>query len=242
MIAPPPVSDAPIDVDHALNFAFFTGAVLAVLLTLSAVICIQWLRRLTRWIWWLYTPQGRRSTAKHEAGHALVASVLGAEIVGVSVYRRAVDGDLGLSVHRNPLIAADTLEDVWQMLVREIAVCLAGGMAERKWSNIDAVAYSMGASKDLAKVQAMASLARFITHRPDPESEIKKALYDDIQTPNWQRAINDLASALLRSNGAGVTSPVDAKVVDQYMLQLPMVRSLAEARNTTNDPRNTVIP
>ncbi|NKB80222.1 hypothetical protein HED49_23780 [Ochrobactrum daejeonense] len=96
------------------------------LLTLSAVICIQWLRRLTRWIWWLYTPQGRRSTAKHEAGHALVASVLGAEIVGVSVYRRAVDGDLGLSVHRNPVIAADTLEDVWQMLVREIAVCLAG--------------------------------------------------------------------------------------------------------------------
>lgn len=169
-----------------------------------------------------------RSTARHEAGHILVALALDLNATEAVVFRLPdMNGVRGRICLDQTGIMNGSLLNIRSQLIRCASVFLAGSIIEHK-KNADNIEWNADGF-DLCQADNYISLGAGIW---DPGfhlmSALATALCHDTGTPAWQRAIGEAADSLARSP---VAIPADffKAIVIRHALSMPQTVALADA-------------
>lgn len=164
--------------------------------------------------------------ARHEAGHALVAVVLGMPLyeahVKVTPDAAGIGGHILIDSNRTP--TNDVLE-VLSGLLRQISVAVAGVLAEQPWPSARAARRRLGTQKDFADVCGhMFSVNLMRPQHGKAGDDIFEATWEDIRKPEWQAAKAELATALVATDV--VPADVVKDIAKRHELTLPCVQAV----------------
>lgn len=170
----------------------------------------------------------RERAARHEAAHALVASVLGVPFKDVRVLRETDwtgDGTTGFMV-ATPPPAPRPSAFLHGVLARKIAVLLAGVIGAHDGDGPICFTGGGGA-QDLARAETLSWAAADLAPERVLLDEVRAALLPALRSDSWRRAIEAGAGLLLDADGGAVPAGAFARVVRCFGLTLAPVEALA---------------
>ncbi len=171
----------------------------------------------------------RKMAARHEAAHALVASVLGMPMEGAWVLNdfdaHGIGGVVTLRVPLMPL----TTEALYGLLARKVAVSVAGVVGARGKRPMEAILHELKFQTDWTKATELSWIGASL--HPDRVLvwNVLEAMVPALQTMPWKRAIATAAKALLQAGGDPVPPETFAAIVRRFGLALPAVEAIAGA-------------
>ena len=165
-------------------------------------------------------------TARHEAAHALVASVLGLPLKEATVHRHSLANVLGTTT-LGPITAIPTMASLYKLIVFKIATNLAGNAWIPSNQSPDAVLCELADHPDLIESIQLAWIGHPLHREGWLPYDILKVLIPALHAPAWQEAIEAGAAALLQELGRPVPAAVFATIARNYDLTLPEVMALA---------------
>src|SRR5438270_1552820 len=133
----------------------------------------------------------RKNVARHEAAHALVASVV--EVPFHNVWIDGTGGGVTLSCPPH----LSTAEDIYNFIHRKIIILLAGVVGEKPGLSRKEALRHLEYHKDLADAVALAWVSDEIASNPKIWEAFLDRLIETINTQPWQSAIDEVASALV---------------------------------------------
>jgi hypothetical protein len=176
--------------------------------------------------------------ARHEAGHGLVAIVLGLPVQDVHVKvapdALGIGGFLRIEDNKQPMTDIDA---VLSHLLRRIAVEVAGVLAEENWPSARAACRRLGTQQDHAQACGhMFSVALIRPAHPEAGNHILDATWKDITPAAWINAIQELTDILVRD---GVV-PADTvrEIAQRFDLTMPCVEAVID--HVINDAPRSV--
>lgn len=173
----------------------------------------------------------RRMAARHEAGHALVAAVLGMHVSAATVPPRPDRFGVGGYVRYAPPEQPDDLQQLWRLVVRQMAASLAGVAAERAWQadplSKAAARIRLQTQGDWYQAREAARTANAISPRgEDLLFEVFDMLLISLSADPWRRAIAKAAGRLVQARRREVPGEAFAEIALRYDLRLPGVEAL----------------
>ena len=178
-----------------------------------------------RWFKFRHT-EAARVAARHESGHALVASVLGYPFDEVYIQDYKRHRGLGGGVVPTPRLEAEgDVAALCRAILVDIAVHVTGVLGEYNWETISLAAYRLGQQNDLhVACGLMRAFAMIRPDLPDIGNEIFNAAWSDMTSAQWRTAIGKGYKLLLLSGGSRVPSESFKKIAQEHSLDLPLVR------------------
>lgn len=167
----------------------------------------------------------REMTARHEAAHALVASVLGVPFDHALVHRSRLAGIGGRIAPVSPA-RAHPPADACGSLVRKVAVLVAGVCGTRDGEEAICFA-SVGGEKDEIQARALSWAAADFAPGRDLFGEVCAAVRADLGAASWGRAVAAGADLLLEADGEPVPADAFAGIARRFGLALPAVEAVA---------------
>lgn len=182
----------------------------------------------------------RKMAARHEAAHALVASVLGMPLEGAWVLHdvdtRGIGGAVTLRVPPMPL----TTRALYGLLARKVAVNVAGVVGARGKRPMDAILHELRFQNDWVQATELSWIGASLHPDRVLVRDVLEALVPALQTMPWKRAIATAATALLRAGSDPVPPDVFATIVRRFGLALPAVEAIAEAAMPSGRPMQEI--
>lgn len=169
----------------------------------------------------------RKMAARHEAAHALVASVLGLPMEGAWVLRRPDARGIGGTVMLGAPTAAPTIDDLYGLLVRRVAVNVAGVAGARGTRPMDAIVHELEQQQDWVQAAVLSWTGAALRSDRVLVQDVLEAVVPALHTAPWKRAIASAAKMLLRAAGDPVSPEDIAAVAHRFDLALPAVEALA---------------
>lgn len=171
----------------------------------------------------------RKLVARHEAAHALVASVLGLPMEGAWVLDRPDRRGVGGAVRMATSPALSTTEAMHDLVVRRVAVNIAGVVGERHGRSMGEIVRRLETQQDWAAAGAMSWIVDAAYPDRGLLRNLLEAVAPTLQTAPWQSAIAEAAKVLLRAVGDPVAPEAFAAIARRFGLALPAVEALADA-------------
>ncbi len=171
----------------------------------------------------------RELAARHEAAHALVATVLGMPMESASVNDGPNWFGFGGVVRINPPPAARTLEASYGLLARKIAVNVAGVVGERGARSKEEIMDQLYTQRDWAQAAELSWFATALRPGQVLVEMVLDAVIPALHTAPWTAAIEDGAQALLHARNDPVLPDVFASIARRFGLALPAVETFAAA-------------
>ena len=171
----------------------------------------------------------RKMAARHEAAHALVATVLGLSVKGAWVPYRPDERGVGGGVALAPSPAAPAGEALYGLLARKVAVNVAGVVGARGTRSVDAILHELQGQNDWVQARELSWIGASL--RPDRVlwQDVLEAVAPALHTAPWKSAIVTASKAILHAAGDPVQPEVFAAIARRFGLALPAVETLAAA-------------
>ena len=159
-----------------------------------------------------------RITARHEAAHALVACVVGLDVISAELHNPSVqdrpEGTVTIETKAGPG------DDLFKILVQKMAVGISGAMAQQTWLTVEDAVSAFGSKSDWDKVSELSWVAGFIQPRRVMWVEVADILLKEFTKPCWQAAIEAAASVLLDALGKEVSGERFNAIAKEHGLSL----------------------
>ena len=169
----------------------------------------------------------RELAARHEAAHALVACVLEMPMESAWVNDGPDWYGFGGAVRMHAPPAAQTLEASYGLLVRKIAVNVAGVVGERGARPKEEIMRGLHIQRDWTQATELSWFAASLLPGQVLVETVLDAVIPALHTAPWTAAIEDGAKALLRAGSDPVPPDVFAAIARRFGLALPTVKTLA---------------
>lgn len=188
----------------------------------------------------------RRLAARHEAAHALVATVLDMPFEHARVFPRWSACGVGGYVRFDSASSPDAScgePSLFRLLVRRTAMLVAGVAGERADVPFGDLTRRLEIQSDWPR----ALEASWIAEAMRPGRRVLELVVEEVaaalRAPAWQAAIQEAAKVLLRARGGEVPPQAFAAVARRFGLALPEVEALAAGmRRAGPAPRGADAP
>jgi hypothetical protein len=172
-----------------------------------------------------------RKAARHEAAHALVGVVLGLPVDGARVYYVGSGVGTGGWVTTDAPSRINDTGGLYDLLVRTIAMDVAGGAAVCSNREAASLAFLNEACNriDLEHAQVLSWTCASVEPRQVALQTVTSAVVREIRTEPWKRAIEAAADVLLRNVNSTVPAAAFIEIARKFNLALPEVEAIAEA-------------
>ena len=168
----------------------------------------------------------RRSAARHEASHALVAVVLGHPAIGARILLRSWSNGIGGEFVMDAPDPASG-RDIHALLVREIAMLVAGVAGDLHRRPIDEVYEELRGQTDWARAPGLSWLAAALWPDRALCETVTELMVPALARLEWQAAIACAADELVLAADEWVPAETFAAISGRYALSLPEIESLA---------------
>lgn len=171
----------------------------------------------------------RKMWARHEAAHALVASVLGLPMQQAWVRHCPDARGIGGTVRFEAPPAAVTMHALHSLLVRKMAVNVAGVAGGRGKRPMEAVLHELAYQNDWVQATELSWIGASFHSDRVLVWDVLEAVVSALHTARWTSAIAAAAKALLHADGDPVPPEVFAAIARRSGLALSEVETLAAA-------------
>lgn len=181
----------------------------------------------------------RRMAARHEAAHALVATVLGLPVEGAWVPHCPDERGIGGTVRLEMPPVASTTAALYGLLIRRTAVNVAGVAGARGKRSLQDVLRELTRQNDWVQATELSWVGASL--HPDQVLvwNVLVAVISELHTAPWTSAIAAAAETLLHAAGDSVSPEAFAAIARRFGLALPAVETLAAA--LPNPPAREIV-
>ncbi len=165
--------------------------------------------------------------ARHEASHALVATVLGIAVDAAWIVRIPDKGGVGGAVGITAPVSVSTAEALYSLLARKVAINVAGVAGARGSWSMDAILEELRGQRDWTQAGEASWIASSIHPDRNLLSDVLAAIVPELRAKPWQDAIEEAAQLLLRAKGASVPPEAFTATVRRFGLTLPTIEEIA---------------